>query len=400
MIASLIIGTLLGVLTTTVIFRWVKSGNARMAQQLTDAIDQSNGRGILGSTRALLVRPQWIRALNWVIWPLLPIVNPVYYFSAMGMEGLVFTITYFVTYLGSIAVGYRIWGKNILSNHILTQGRIVAVKAVRYQPEKAGEILIPAAQDSDPTHREACIPGLVELGTPEALKALQALANDPVPSIATLAKGQHERLQEYLVHPKAEHKELPTTVWRKPHNNEQGDDAHGGRIRVDDRKKALQIMAEQDVLAILLPQLPLRRAFPNLYCKTCHATAMRYRYGEWDWVECRICEKSGDLEIGVRQVFGVIGAEEDWQLDAKGTLHLRIWDAEKRTVVLADIQELHVIGGKDIDYDWAISATLEAMAKRPTGWSIVYHPPLKLSQNTLLLLQAGGFPGPSGHFPS
>lgn len=399
MIASLLIGAVLGTISTVVIFRWVKNGTHRLTQQIADAIDQNGGRGVLRSARRQLLRPQWHRGVTWVIWPLLPIVNPVYYFTAVGPEGLVFVLSYIGFYLLSLTIGYHYWGREILKEYTLTSGKMIAVKLVRYQPEQAAEVLVPASRDSDPVHRLAIIPALVELGTADAVEALERLMADPDETIAAPAREALNRLRGYLVHPKAPYPELPTTVWRKPNKGEEGDDAHGGRVKVHDRKKAVQIMGDQQVLEILLPQLPLRRGYPALYCRECHATTYRYRFGEWDWVECRICEQQGQLEIGVREVYGEIGGDSIWQLDSKGVLHLRIWDPDRNTALQADITELHVYGGKGLDYDWAISATLETLAKRPSGWKIVYHNPPQLSRNTLMLIQAAGHRIPAGQTP-
>ena len=58
---------------------------------------------------------------------------------------------------------------------------------------------------------------------------------------------------------------------------------------------------------IVFSQLPLRRAFPHVYCKKCNARAERKTYEGWAWMRCRKCEDALELTTGIVQVVGQIG---------------------------------------------------------------------------------------------
>lgn len=115
--------------------------------------------------------------------------------------------------------------------------------------------------------------------------------------------------------------------------------------------------------AIVFSQLPLRRAFPQVYCKKCNARAERKTYEGWSWIRCRKCEDALDLVTGIAQVVGQIGGDDEWKV-ADGILKINLWDDAQRKVRIADIDALQIVGGKPIQYDWAIAAVVQSLQKQ------------------------------------
>jgi hypothetical protein len=111
---------------------------------------------------------------------------------------------------------------------------------------------------------------------------------------------------------------------------------------------------------IVFSQLPLRRAYPDVYCKNCFARGEHQQYEEWDWVRCRQCKEVHALHPGVRQVIGQVGGDADWDLQ-DGKLRINLWDESQRKAHAADLDVLQVLGGKAIHYDWAVSALVNAL---------------------------------------
>jgi hypothetical protein len=162
------------------------------------------------------------------------------------------------------------------------------------------------------------------------------------------------------------------------------------KLRVSGKKTLLAGVGDK-IDNIVYSQLKLREGFPHLFCRHCLARPETQRFREWEWVRCRHCKDVSGLVTGVEQVIGQIGGEEDWKL-ANGVLEVRIWDAWSRQARAAQIDSLMIIGGQEMDYDWAVGAVVQ----RLQNGREVDDPPVviklvkgvRLEQNSMLLLRS------------
>ena len=100
-----------------------------------------------------------------------------------------------------------------------------------------------------------------------------------------------------------------------------------------------------------------------MYCKLCYARAEHHTYEGWEWINCRRCKQVHGLVPGIQEVVGQIGADEDWKV-TDGILKLNLWNNASRQVRIADIDALEIVGGKSIQYEWAIAAVVQSLQKQ------------------------------------
>lgn len=259
--------------------------------------------------------------------------------------------------------------------------------AQKVDTKQAEAILLNAAADPEDLTRLAAIQGLEILGTDAALKTLESLSSDGntnVASQAHIALSQaklllqgHQLDEAYGILDLIE----SHVYWLNQLNR---DDTNPDEIepRIMEVESRLDLAARQCLQA--------RRAYPDVLCLACLTRARQLSYRTWVFVHCRHCLRPELLQKGVQRVVGEIGGVSDWDLN-DGLLTLGLWDEERRLARAADIDALHVIGGSDLNYDWAVSAVLEAMQQFQSQMppilpiELLNNPPI--SANSLALLR-------------
>ena len=74
----------------------------------------------------------------------------------------------------------------------------------------------------------------------------------------------------------------------------------------------------------------------------------------------------------------------------EGILKINLWDDAQRQVRIADIDALQIVGGKPINYDWAIAAVVQSLQKQSANPNmkipvrISFDPPLDANSQRLL----------------
>lgn len=279
-----------------------------------------------------------------------------------------------------------------------------------YSPEEATQLFLPLANSNSDISKLVAIHGLRGTGTATAQKTLEMLSNDKSHHVAEEARlrntemGAAMRLENVLsVEPLSiyvkEH-----TYWRKkvrsnktitdytsdPKPKPRAKGAKPSRPSVNDDPIAKLREISQSIDEIVYSQMGLRRSFPDVFCISCYARAESFNYIHWNWVSCKQCKDAHDLHPGVKKVIGQIGGDTDWSLK-NGELIIGLWNEENHQARFAEADELEIIGGKSINYDWAISALVTQLHDRANGygWKIavrLLNDPV-LEANTLQLLR-------------
>jgi hypothetical protein len=338
------------------------------ARTSTYARNYAHPPGLLGRqvlrrrARVALLEPKLRMAWPLII-PLIPL-NPLILVGVTGPSGLEFAAAYVIAYLFAQIFNQ----KNIVHTTLRRFRETVAIEVarvivIRRDLEFASEILPQAAAQEDPCHRIAAVHGLKEWGTPEALGILEGMRNDPDPTVAKLAEEAHTELGKWLDPSNGPCPELPMYIAEQEYIQLGADEdakEGTGEVGVRNRTKAMERAGEWNIRPLLHAQVRLRRGYPHLFCHECLARAVQLSWGEWDWVECRYCGNTGTLERDVKEVVGQIGGDYEWLL-ADGVLKLNLWDPEKKKADVADIDVLEIVHREGINYDWAVSAVMEAL---------------------------------------
>lgn len=259
--------------------------------------------------------------------------------------------------------------------------------AQKVETKQMEAILLNAATDPEALTRRVAIEGLEILGTDAALNALESLSRDRNPKVASKAHVALSRAKLLLQGHQLEEADgildlIETHVyWLNQLNR---DDTNPDEIepRILEVESRLDLAARQCLQA--------RRAYPELFCLACLTRAQLLSHSTWVFVHCRHCLRPELLQTGVKRVVGEIGGVSDWDLK-DGILALGLWNEERRQARAADLDALHVLGGSDLNYDWAVSAVLEAMQQFQSQMppilpiELLNHPPI--SANSLALLR-------------
>lgn len=161
---------------------------------------------------------------------------------------------------------------------------------------------------------------------------------------------------------------------------------------------------EQGLLQQALQQLSAEQrglvpAYPYLYCVTCRRKPRVQGELGFQFVSCGNCTDLRQMRTGVLRVVGYVGPRPP-QEEMGGTLYLPLWDAQAETAQPADLDALHLQGGDPaLNYDWAISAVLQALADRMgtdalKTLAITQEALPPLAENTQRLLAAAGVEHP------
>jgi hypothetical protein len=203
----------------------------------------------------------------------------------------------------------------------------------------------------------AAINGYMELTEPWALKALEFMAHDESVEVAQAAKEASALVYSAIYGSGPRSLEKMGIYITKYEEMEE-------MLRV----KAVGLAEKKRILAdtgkemddIVYSQLKLKEAHPHLYCMSCCAKSEEMQFREWEWIRCKRCHDVVGLKKGVRKIVGEIGGETDRNL-VEEVLQVRLWDDTMRQARSAEIDTLLIVGGKPIDYDWAVSAVVQKL---------------------------------------
>jgi hypothetical protein len=248
--------------------------------------------------------------------------------------------------------------------------------------------LVEASAHSDPHVRFAATMGLRELGTNSGMEALQKLSDDSDHRVAGEARDAVSDLLPVL----KGNAMLSVRTMETYVQEHQFLEKSRGSSRPDKVHEAFDKLYEitNQIDEIVFSQLPIRRSYPDVFCMDCYARAEDMRYEDWQWVRCKRCKEVHGLKIGVEKVVGQIGGDGDRALD-NGLLYLNLWDEGNRKARYAELDVLEIVGGKPLNYDWAVSAVVDKMHNQHHGQAnrisvkLVGNPSLEV--NTLHLLR-------------
>jgi hypothetical protein len=296
---------------------------------------------------------------------------------AIGLAGLAIGIAvllggYFFA-LG-IGIGYGVaWAVafplGMKMAHLEERQKVAVVAAknlVRYGDLTVAEgTLLQLAGHRSPQMRLAAVYALKELGTKTSGEMLDQMADDPDPSVAAAARDSLIALKQvFQGHNLLSVRHLETYIEEHKFRSQQLRNSNQVK-RIDALQKLHEI--EKSIEEIVFSQLPLRRSFPDLFCAKCLAKGEQLSYSDWQWVRCRHCHEVHDLKPGIRLAIGQIGGEKEWDLQGN-VLRISLWNREKMLAKPADIDVLEIIGGKEMSYDWAVSAVVEKMYNLKEGF--------------------------------
>lgn len=240
--------------------------------------------------------------------------------------------------------------------HQLEFGAAMSI-AQDMNPKQAEAKLLNASRDPEPLIRLASVHGLEILGTDAALATLETMTRDGNRAVAAQARLSHGQVM-LLMEGQAVEEGPGFLELIESHrfwmNQLRREDSNPDEIE----SKVLIVEAEMD--RISRQSLNARRSYPHLFCLACLTRARLTTYQTWTFVHCRHCNRTDLLELGVQRVVGEIGGVSDWELQ-DGVMRLGLWDEERRLARAADLDALHIHGGQNLNYDWAIAAIFDKM---------------------------------------
>ncbi len=131
----------------------------------------------------------------------------------------------------------------------------------------------------------------------------------------------------------------------------------------------------------------------EVMCTTCNTRMEVIHWAKIPMGRCRICHEVAPLARGARKIVGVIGPRP-LDLDTDHNQIIDLWNAQDEVPRYADIDELHISAGADINYDWAIAAVVEQQVnERPEHFGSVelyLDPQIQLSNNARAQLRVIG----------
>ncbi len=107
----------------------------------------------------------------------------------------------------------------------------------------------------------------------------------------------------------------------------------------------------------------LARFHPFNYCKTGMSRGELSQIHGWKYVLGRRSQDYREMIPEIYKVTGLIGPLEGEQTKLTGTgeLIVQLWNAAENEASAAELDVLEVAAGADINYDWAVSAVIEAL---------------------------------------
>ena len=147
---------------------------------------------------------------------------------------------------------------------------------------------------------------------------------------------------------------------------------------------------EKDLVEAFQAQGELVAAHPFNYCLDGDSRCEISQIQGWKYVLGRLSQDYRNTVVGAFKVVGRIGPKTPEKLH-NGELRLNLWDPVQQTARAVELDELEVIKGEEINYDWAVSATIEVLQNRSTHGELRIEVnrdgEISLTPNTLNLLR-------------
>lgn len=290
----------------------------------------------------------------------------------------------------SLIGGYAFMLHFPLTEHRNRLSFMASRQLVRHtRPEISEEILARVAESSSPMTRLAAVEGLRELGTSTGNELLRKLSEDKSDPVAAAAR---DALSDLLPVLKGDQVLSVRTMETYVREHEFWEKKVRSQSWLDNPGPSDQLAEiTRQIDDIVFSQLPVRRAFPFVYCMDCYSRAEEMRHNEWEWIRCKQCKEVHGLRIGVKKAVGQIGGESKEFMEG-GILYLPLWDEASHQARYAELDELQVIGGKAIHYDWAVGSLVQKIHDHHQGPAyattvrLLGQPPLEM--NSLQLLRS------------
>jgi|GEM_PF-2209570 len=139
-----------------------------------------------------------------------------------------------------------------------------------------------------------------------------------------------------------------------------------------------------------LHQADLCASFPRVYCLKDNTFGEMKKEAGWQYVTAPVSGDFRDMKAGVRMVIGTIGPNQKVEFE-QGILRIPLWDERLSKAKPVPLNVIDIQAGGAFNYDWAVSAVLEAMRNRfPTSnlkYKVHIDTSIGLSDNTRALLE-------------
>lgn len=146
---------------------------------------------------------------------------------------------------------------------------------------------------------------------------------------------------------------------------------------------------ESELVEAYRLQGELVKLHPYNYCLQERSRGELDQLNDWKYVVGRWSLDYKKMRAGVYKVVGVIGPKVSEKF-RQGELRLDLWNTIENSAITAEIDELELIAGADFNFDWAISASIEALRnaspEKDLRLVVKKDSNLNLSPNTLSLL--------------
>lgn len=152
------------------------------------------------------------------------------------------------------------------------------------------------------------------------------------------------------------------------------------------------------VMDFLLRNVPLTNDIHHVICERCYVRAEVWE--EYKLARCPRCMEADRLKEGVLKLVGTIDGRRIG-LQKDGDYVVQLWKEGEQVTKVAEIDELVVWGRKEMNYSWAVSASIEAIRnafpEKVFKVDVQLHEDLELDANTRQLIENFGG-GPANIF--
>lgn len=223
------------------------------------------------------------------------------------------------------------------------------------QSDQILNILKKATEQTPPAVKVYAIEQMARLGHPEGRSVLNKMKHSPDHTINKTARKALENLDKLLSGKfLLSARQLPVFIDEAEYWNRQYYARRGPSRRESVEKQAELTGIINDIVD---SQVLIRKGFPDLLCTMCFTRAEEHVHGRWTYVLCRHCGDVLNLKTGISKVVGCIGNFPP-EREKDGVLYLNMWRGKNRKALYADLDELIIKGGGDVNYDWAVSAVV------------------------------------------
>jgi hypothetical protein len=196
---------------------------------------------------------------------------------------------------------------------------------------------------------------MARLGFPEVEPILEKFMDDDDIRVPVAAEEAIKNLKKVM---SGDHllsaSQLPVFIDEAEYWHRQYYSRRGLERRESEERQAELVAIINDIVD---SQMLLRQSYPDLLCSLCHTRAEEHNRGRWTYVLCRHCGDVMHLKRGIEKVVGCIGNFPP-EKEENGVLFLAVWNGTKRKAMYADMDQLLIEGGTDLNYDWAVSAVV------------------------------------------